>query len=170
MSNENTMTETPVISAVLHRLNKSALLTVAQLEDLLNLAERSGYPYLSTTDLRFSQYRTLFRRCGSEAVQRELLAALIDGTNWVCEPLAATQDVNGDGVVDTDDVLDGVVDASSSVAAALVIAKGDLVNGSRRISEEHATTLLAAVNKSLASLLAVRQAVSFLSEPARRSA
>lgn len=170
MPHEITMMETPVICEVLHRLNKTNKLVVGQLEDLLNLADRSGYPYLSTTDLRFNQYRTLFRQCGSEDVQRELLGALVAGSGWICQHLDASKDVNGDGIVDTDDILDGAVKANTAVSRILATAKGDLAAGSRRIGAENAANLHAAIDESMKFLLAVQQVVSHLSEPARRSA
>ncbi len=159
----------PLFCDVLASLNDAGALSVKQIEDALGLARRSGYRLLSGSVPDVQQFRQLFRSARSESVQRALLGYLIDGTGWVAQRLEADRDIDGDGVVSTDDVFDGAIEANGSIADLLRDAKKRLATGARRITPEVAAKLNAEISRAIKELLAVQQAALFLSESPRRS-
>ena len=115
----------PMIAETLRSLNDDGLLTARQLASILSISTSSAYRYLSgEVEPTWSQVRTLFRHCGRREIQQRLAGDLLDGAGWLAEPVEVDADVNGDGHVDTNDVLDGALHATRSCADALGVARG----------------------------------------------
>jgi hypothetical protein len=147
---------------VLRQLNKSGVLPIDTLGDILSIAD--PYPYLSHRDMRYSQVRTLFRASGKEEVQLQILQNLVQGTGWICAHVEADADINGDGAVDTSDLLDGGIKANDELARLLTMTREEQKHGMKSIGSERAARLHCSIDKSIQTLLAIRQAVGFLEQ------
>lgn len=166
--NSSNFAEVTLLADTLHRLNRLNLLTAKQIEDILGLAERSAYAYYGATDLRFNQFRTLFRQCRSTDVQRELLGVFAAGTGWVFEHIDADRDINGDGVIDTADLFHGAIQANAALAGLMQSALNEARAGQRTMSARRADEVRSFINTTITRLLEVRQAVDFLSQDRTR--
>lgn len=163
----------PLICDTLAALNDAGSLSVKQLEDCLGLAPRSGYPYTSGRVLDAQQFRQLFRHCppsSARAVQAALLGYLTDGTGWIATYVLADTDVNGDGVVDTGDVIDGAITAAKQAALTLESARGFEKSGFRQISRETATIMQEHLRLALAALVGASKTIEFLAQRSERRA
>lgn len=154
-----------MISETLSVLNDEGILTAKQIADLLNLSHSSAYRYLSgETQPTFGQVRTLFRQSRHHEVQRRILETVIESTGWVCQHLDADKDINGDGCVDTCDLLDGALKVNDRLARLLTQTRNEQKRGMKSICTQRAAELHASINESIQTLLAVQQAVTFLQE------
>lgn len=120
---------TPVICDTLRELNDSGRLPVLRVADMLNLSRSAGYELLNR-DLRFNEYRTIFRQSADADVQASLLATLLKGTGWVATHLATDLDVNGDGDIDINDILKAGIDGMAELGGYLQDLQTALATGS----------------------------------------
>ena len=120
--------ETPVICETLRILHEAGRLPVTRVADLLNIATSTAYD-LFNRDLRYGQFRTLFRQSRDSEVQAQLLANLLGGTSWVATHLATDLDVNGDGDVDINDVLSAGIDGMAEFSRYLQDLRTALATG-----------------------------------------
>jgi len=157
----------PLICDTLAGLNDSGDLSVKQLEDALVLAPRSGYPFFSRRILDAHQLRLLFRATRSETAQRAILGYLTNGTAWVVEHVAASADINGDGDINTDDIVDGAIQAMQELTAALEAA-----HAQGRMSRvlRDAPQITARLNAVITAALTMRRVVDHLAPKPPRSA
>lgn len=161
MDSESFNQETqPMICDVLHRLNKAGDLTVKEIEDLFNLADRSAYAYFGKTEISLSQFRTLVRHCRSRRAKKQLLEFIVADMPVIFEMLDASSDVNGDGVVDTNDVLDAGIKATSDAMSLLKLVRKS--GSTRSISRIRGDDLNRSINDAIHALVAARSAVSII--------
>lgn len=170
MFNEFCTAGTPMLCQILRHLNTKNILTAEEVGDLLSIVD--PYPYLSTRDMDWSQVRTIFRgaRRRKQEVQLSLLQNLTVGEGWLHQKIDADCDINGDGVVDMNDVLDGAIDAIDTMGRVLVIARKEAANGRKQLMPGRADDLQQKLNRTLKRLLEVQQVITFLNEQTRRSA
>lgn len=110
--------ETTMSAEILQRLNDQGMLNAARLASLLNKTKSGAYRYYNTVTLDYHQLRTLIQHAGPE-VGLTLLNGLTDGTPINHIYMDAELDFDGDGDVDTDDVLGHAIKANEAHAAYL---------------------------------------------------
>lgn len=158
--------ETPLIVELLQRCHRDRLTSIAEIQDLLGVAEATAYSYLSRTEIRAGQLRTLIRRCADPRFRLALLGDLARGTDCIVTPLDPRCDVDGDGDVDTDDAIAAglrQLDHASGGIRRLHTAAAD-----HRITAEEADDLLADIDRGLAELAQLRNIVAALGEQSSR--
>jgi len=103
--------ETPMSADVLQRLNQDGVLTIDTMADLFNIQPHSAYPYLVDREMRYGHVRTLCRRSKDPRIPAAIYNDLTTGTGFTVVYIDAPLDVDGDGDVDTDDVLGHAISA-----------------------------------------------------------
>jgi hypothetical protein len=158
-----------MLGAVLRQIHRSGLVPHETFQHLFDVED--PYPYFSARPARYNQVHNFFRNCKSIPAQQSILDHLTAGTGWTYRHLETNQDLNGDGVVDTADILDGALQTNKTLARLLVTTREEQRHGMRHISADRAAELSAAITESLTQLLAVQQVVAFLTpSQTRRSA
>lgn len=163
-----------MITELLQQLSSDGLITAKQIADSLSLSSSQAYRKLNDSELTHSQFRTLFRH-SSRAVQTRLLASIIGGTPWNAAFVEADLDVNGDGAVNTDDVLCATARACDSVAKVLTRQLHLHKNRMSRITPADAGPINQAITDAQTHLAAAGQIIDTLTakpaiKPARRIA
>lgn len=162
----NTPGDLPMICATLQGFVESDLLTVKQMAALLDIAPCSIYRYLSgQTEPSWSQVRVLFRQCGRAEAQRALLACLADGTGWLSELITIEADANGDGIIDTNDVMDDGILAMGELQKIFIETRAQQATGMRRMAPQKAETIKRQIRSAIRELLAAASAVDLLTAP-----
>ncbi|MEM6258006.1 MAG: hypothetical protein AAGI37_06795 [Planctomycetota bacterium] len=83
-------------------------MTGSELAVLLgNLSSSGAHRYLAGSELGYSRLKTILRFADSERVRQLFFQDLSEATGWTYIKLPAAADLNGDGDVDLDDVLEG---------------------------------------------------------------
>ncbi|WP_221435391.1 hypothetical protein [Algisphaera agarilytica] len=95
---------------LLQKLREQHAIDAAELADLFNISTGAGYNYFGRSSLSFEQFRTLFRRAKADAVREVFLANLLQGLPCFVQWVDSARDINGDGVVDTNDALKAGID------------------------------------------------------------
>jgi len=103
---------------ILQRLNDEGLVSAKRLASLLNLTPSGAYRYLNTSTLDYHQLRSLIQHDQPE-VGLTLLNGLTDGTPICHLYIDAELDFDGDGDVDTQDVMGHAIKANQAYAAYL---------------------------------------------------
>lgn len=104
-----------MINELLQQLVAEGKLTVAELQDLWGLAKSSVYPYLVDREPCFDKLRALIRRSRNQEVRYRVLGLLCQGAGIATITLPDALDINGDGDIDTDDVLTATSHCAATV-------------------------------------------------------
>jgi hypothetical protein len=157
----------PAICDLLSQLNESGMMTVKEIENILDLAYRSGYPYIAGKIPDARQLRELFRHAPERSrvsIQSVILEYIAGGTGWNWWHIPKALDVNGDGQVNTDDALFCLVKSLRATAEAI-----ELVHSSRQMEKGDADMLMVHMSDAINKLAIGRQVVSFLHERHQRA-
>jgi hypothetical protein len=161
----------PQIAETLQRLNDANLLSAKQLARLLKLHESSAYRYLSgETEPSWSQVCTVFQYCCRPQVQAAILTDLLGDTSWVCQQMPGDLDVNGDGQVNTHDILDATIHALRGAADALESCRATQKSGFTAMEPPDALVLSQHLQLVIRKAFAAHRVVQFLSERSARAA
>lgn len=161
MSQAIAIPECTMLAATLQRLLADGSLTVSAVSNATEIDGSSVYRWAAGQhEPGFSKIALLFRHCGSERVQRELLDLLTRGTPWLAVRLPGDGDVNGDGDVDTDDALASAIDATKAI--------GQLLDGVHTADDDRVVTpherdmVRDTANAAIRAILTAVQCVDFV--------
>lgn len=155
-----------MICEILQDLNNSGALTAKRLARLLQKSDSTAYRYIAgDIEPEWGQMCTIFQHCASQVVQERILADLVDATGWACEYIDTDLDVNADGEINTDDVLDGAISANKSLSQLLVMTREEQKAGMKTMGRARATSINDEIDRSLRVLMALRRTVALLSPP-----
>ncbi|MEL7087896.1 MAG: hypothetical protein AAGL98_05555 [Planctomycetota bacterium] len=150
----------PMSAAILQRAREAGAIDAAEIADLLNVHPNTAYNYFGRTELSSGQLRTLFRRARSDLFREIVLSDLLPGTGFVGQFIDADHDLNGDGVVDSDDALKAGLDQMTRSAETVRRLHGGVTDG--RIDHDIAGDLIVELDRLLTGVVTYREIVSEL--------
>ncbi len=152
---------------LLQTLARERRLDVHELADLLNIATSSAYRYFNgETELRYGQLRTLIRSCRDRGARLALIRSLLGGTGIYCVEVDPRLDLDGDGDVDTQDIIVGCIKANRQTAKLLGQAYD--ARADHKIDEREGAEICQSIDQLVELLIAARKLVTIDVERVRR--
>ncbi|MEM6394625.1 MAG: hypothetical protein AAF797_17810, partial [Planctomycetota bacterium] len=121
--------EIPMIAQLLQQLDRAGALRAPEIADLCGVAESTAYDYISgRTEMKVCRLRSLLHHASDDRVRDLILADLAGNTGYHLVQGSPELDVNGDGDIDTNDVMAAALQTvrdASDAASGIHATSGD---------------------------------------------
>jgi len=155
--------ETTLIADALIAVTGHGHVTVADISDVWGVSPGTVHRHIagecSTT---FERIRTLFRRALTPDGQAVILDLFTAGTGWLTEHVDQDLDLNGDGAVDTDDVIDAAIATIDQASQSLKTLRAATEDGAITAGEHDENQ--AVIAELLKAALIARQVEAYIYE------